>query len=385
MNTVHKLLALLLLLAGCAHAPPADLAITGGMIVTAPGAAPIENGVVLIRDGRIAAVGRVAVPRGTPVVDARGGTVTAGFWNSHAHLFGIAGDVEAALDDLATRHGFTTIVDTGSMLEQTLAIRERIARGEIRGPRILTTGEPIFPKGGTPPMVLELGLRAPEAGEPTDAPQLVARQLERGADAIKLYLVSWMIPSRPAMSREQIAALIAAAHARKKLVLVHPQSGEALEHAVDAGVDILAHTTPEAGPWSDALVAKMIRANVALIPTLRLWRIETRGPRNTEIAVAQLRAFHAAGGRVLFGTDAGYTPDNVPAEEYALMASAGMSFDAILASLTTEPARIFGRGSGTLERGAEADLVVLDGRDFAKVRVVIRGGKVVKGEPPARP
>jgi imidazolonepropionase-like amidohydrolase len=398
MRTTIAAALFLLLLCACASAPntavapapAAQLAIVGGTVYTSPAAPPIENAVVLVRNGRIAEVGRGSVPPGTPTVDARGGIVTAGFWNSHVHLFGPdwnasrpAAELESLLHEHYVRRGFTSLVDTGSLAEQTVAIRSRIERGELRGPRILTTGEPIFPKGGTPPLITSLGLHAPEISDPTEAPALVTRQLARGADAIKLYLVSWMVPGRPAMTRDQIAALTRAAHLRHTRVIAHPQSLEALEAAVDAGIDLLAHTTPESGPWSERLVESMIAKNVALIPTLSLWRTELRDPRGTTVAIEQLRAFQKAGGEVLFGTDAGYTPDTDPEPEYALMRESGMSFEAILASLTVAPARAFGRGTGRLERGAEADLVILDGRDFTRVRVVVRAGTVLH-PPPAR-
>jgi cytosine/adenosine deaminase-related metal-dependent hydrolase len=78
-------------------------------------------------------------------------------------------------------------------------------------------------------------------------------------------------------------------------------------------------------------------------------------------AVGQLRAWLADGGMVLFGTDLGAV-DPDPAEEYALMAEAGMSFRQILASLTTTPAERFGDSSrlGRIARGLQADLVVLN-------------------------
>src|SRR5688572_33100720 len=61
--------------------------------------------------------------------------------------------------------------------------------------------------------------------------------------------------------------------------------------------------------------------------------------RFSDMGVAQLRAWHGAGGRVLFGTDVGYMDDYDPTGEYVLKRIAGMSFSQILASLTTTPAR----------------------------------------------
>src|SRR5206468_726999 len=88
---------------------------------------------------------------------------------------------------------------------------------------------------------------------------------------------------------------------------------------------------------------------------------------NTEIG--QLRAWLAVGGTVLFGNDLGAV-DYDPGEEYALMAEAGMSFDQILASLTTSPADRFGESNklGRIAEGLEADLVILKGDPSRDIR-----------------
>src|SRR2546425_2339138 len=65
------------------------LALIGGTIYVSPTEEPIRNGVVLINDGKIAAVGtraHVRIPHGTQVLDCSGRTITAGFWNSHVHF-----------------------------------------------------------------------------------------------------------------------------------------------------------------------------------------------------------------------------------------------------------------------------------------------------------
>jgi imidazolonepropionase-like amidohydrolase len=102
-------------------------------------------------------------------------------------------------------------------------------------------------------------------------------------------------------------------------------------------------------------------------------------------AAQQLRAFSEAGGQILFGTDVGYIEQVDTSEEFAWMSSAGMSFQQILASLTTNPAQRFGHSthSGRIAKGMDADLVVLDGdpgRDiaaFSKVHQVVQGGKLI--------
>ena len=88
----------------------------------------------------------------------------------------------------------------------------------------------------------------------------------------------------------------------------------------------------------------------------------------------QLRAFWRAGGTVLFGTDVGYVLDYGTAEEFGLMARAGLGFPDILASLTTNPARRFGleRTAGRIAPGMEADLVVLEGDPARDIGALVR-------------
>jgi hypothetical protein len=171
--------------------------------------------------------------------------------------------------------------------------------------------------------------------------------------------------------------------------------------AVQGGVDVLVHTTPTSGPWTETQLAMMQQQRVALIPTLKLYNYELRrmpflqrliyrvwgqfALGLVETGIGQLQVWQASGGDVLFGTDIGYMTDYDPSDEYALMADAGMSFRQILASLTTAPAERFGESErlGRVAEGFLADLVVLN-RDpaesveaFADVRFTLRDGEFV--------
>ena len=92
-----------------------------------------------------------------------------------------------------------------------------------------------------------------------------------------------------------------------------------------------------------------------------------------------------SGGETLFGTDVGYMRDFDPADEYRLMARAGMTPMQILASLTSAPAARFQKTLklGRVVAGYVADLTVLDGDPahdvtaFAHVRYTLRDGKVI--------
>jgi hypothetical protein len=196
-----------------AQSPAAPLALTGATIYPSPDLPAIRNGVILLRDGRIAAVGRhgeVTVPRGTDTLDCTGLTVTAGFWNSHVHFgerkWERAAELPAAeaseqLRQMLTGHGFTRVFDTGSPLRNTLALRRRIAAGEVAGPAILTTGGIIWPKGGVPslPVMAALGFiiePQEEVATPDEAAARARKRLDAGADGVKVYAATIVIQRR---------------------------------------------------------------------------------------------------------------------------------------------------------------------------------------------
>ena len=130
-----------------------------------------------------------------------------------------------------------------------------------------------------------------------------------------------------------------------------------------------------------------------MIPTLNLFDFEARKENGSDQEreawiskmVAELRAYAQAGGDVLFGTDIGYIDHYDTSLEFTLMSQAGMNYQQILASLTTNPARRFRYSdrSGHIAKGTDADLVVLgadpaqDVSAFSKVRFTIRAGNVI--------
>lgn len=391
-----------------------DLAIVDARVYASPNASPMDQATVLVHDGRIAAVGAtraIKVPTGATVIDGRGKVVTAGFWNSHVHIFThallhadqrSAAELDAALDAMLNRWGFTTVFDIASILDNTNLIRARIKSGEVRGPMILTVGEPFFPLNGTPvyirAFVASEHVVLPEA---TSIPDAVAREkneIARGADGVKLFtgdIVGGKVGVEP-MSLPLAQALVAEAHKEHRPVFAHPTNLQGLTIALDSGVDILAHTTGEPGDWTPDLIARMKARRMALIPTLTLFDVDPRKDGAPPAVIArylrqvqgELRAYHDAGEEVLFGTDVGYTDAFDTTEEYQLMAGSGLDWRAILTSLTTAPAARFGYGErkGRVTPGMDADLVVLDADPatsvaaFAKVHDTISGGRVIYAE-----
>jgi imidazolonepropionase-like amidohydrolase len=388
-----------------------DLAIVGAKVYPSPDAPAILDATIVVRGGVIAAVGpsdQVEPGPSDRAISGDGLVVVAGLWNSHVHLLlpsmalPPSENAEALSDELEgmlTRWGFTTVFDIASLPGAAIDLRRRIESGEVLGPKILTVDAPFFPKDGTPIYLRELlkGLPSMEIATPDAAVERARRQLEGGADGVKIFagaIVGGEIGVLP-MALEDAKAVVAEAHRQGKPAFAHPSNQEGLDVTIESGVDILAHTTPDDGErWTPELVGRLTARDMALIPTLTLWRVESEAnglpAEKVEATVAlaqqQLGAFAAAGGDVLFGTDIGYIQASDTSEEYRLMQGAGLSFEQILASLTTTPAARFGvERKGRIEVGMDADLTVLaadpasDIEAFADVVQTIRGGRVIFG------
>ena len=405
---------LCLLAAGCGTRPgavadPASraTAFVGGRVQAAPDAAVIPDGVVLLQDGVITAVGAqgdVAVPQGAEVIDCAGATVTAGFWNSHVHFTqpvwsgadaAPADRLTAALRAMLTTYGVVRVLDTGSDPRNTVALRRRIESGELPGPLIALARGGFVPVGGSPYYILPA--RLPELTSAPVTVSMVNRVADAGAEGIKLFTGSWATRSSiVVMPLELVQAAAQAAHARGMFVIAHPSNSAGARAAIEGGVDILAHTFPselDRRPWDRALPQMMRERGMALIPTLKLFPYELKKvdvpPAVAGIVLgngqAQLRAFKDLGGQVLFGTDVGYMTEYDPTDEYVYMQGAGLSYASILASLTTAPAERFGAAAkaGRLARGMAADVVVLEGdpaqdiRALGRVRYTVRNGRII--------
>src|SRR3569623_1999660 len=393
---------------------PDRYVLTAQRIYTTPEAPTIDNGWVEVSGGTIVAVGSGAPPDARHDDACSGGVITAGFHNSHVHFTApvFAGNarkapaaLEPAIAELTTKWGFTTVTDTASNPLDTAALRDRILRGELRGPKILTVGGglyadiPFYLRDLPPAELASL----PQPKTAAEARAAVRAMLALGADGTTLFLATpqghGVIHRMPP---EVAAAAVEEAHRAGKLVMVHPTDPEGVTEAANAGVDIVVHTTidPDPSIWSPELVTQLVTKHVALVPTLKLWPYELakRQAAQDEVekvetsALHQLAAILTAGGRVLFGTDAGYMTDLDPTDEYAWMAKRGMTPMQILASLTTNPAAEW-NATTTRGRVAEklaADLVVLDGdpatdvKRFAAVKCTIRAGTTVYRREDAR-
>jgi imidazolonepropionase-like amidohydrolase len=378
------------------------LVLKGGSLYASPDAAIISDAVVVTSAGVITAVGRageVPLPPDARVIDCSGKTIVAGFWNSHVHFTEAvwqdfenapAAPLTAHMQEMLTRWGFTTVWSLGSN-PGVGGLRRRVNADEIAGPNIFLAGS-IFPRDGHP-AYLPPEMQLPQAATPERAAEMATKYMELRLDGIKLFTGVYKGEGKPVVNMDVAIAKAAVdvAHAQGKPVFAHPQNTAGIEAVIAAGVDVMAHTVAGQRGYPPEQLARFKQQGIALTPTLSLF---AKLPLPAEIVgrivdniVGQLRSFSENGNTVLFGTDVGYIQLYDTTLEYELMHRA-LSERQVLASLTTNPAGYFkATKKGRVEKGFDADLVVLDGdpladvKNLAKVAYTIRAGKVIYQKP----
>jgi imidazolonepropionase-like amidohydrolase len=274
-------LALLLsvMLFGSDMARAGTLALTGAKIYTSPTDPPIVNGSIVVRDNLIVAIGpssTIEIPHLATIIDCKGLVVTAGFWNSHVHILSPAllhvqdsnaEQLDQQLDAMFNRWGFTTVFDIASVLDNTLALRWRIENGQLRGPRILTVGEPIWTIEPVyvRDFVLENHLHIQNTDTPEQAIALVRDHVAKGANGIKLFTGSDQGRGKVGLLPLATAkAAVDEAHRHSLPVFAHPTSVEGARIAIESGVDVLAHTLPNSPPWTPEFTQELKHARMSL-------------------------------------------------------------------------------------------------------------------------
>ncbi len=400
--------------------------LTGATLIDGTGAAPVPDAAVVIEDGRVTEAGpraALAWPADAEVIDARGRTVIPGLIDAHDHLasHGYALATRWGLDEPAsTAHlrtarvladtlamGYTTVRDAGGL---DAGFKLAVEQGLIPGPRLVLGLQIISPTGGIGDRVSPSGHGCCGAYDPLlpdsvangpDAVRDVVRRLVRaGADVIKTATTGGA-SSRPghgpldaAFSPVEMEALVTESHALGRRVMCHALGGPGLLTALEAGVDSVEH-----GCYLDedpTLLNRMAVQGTFFVPTLTVYvyHRESPAPHVRERARA-LHAHHVAsvpralerGVPIAAGTDAGGHGHPRNALELKYLVEAGLSPMQALRAGTQWAARCLGldREIGTLEKGRQADLVVVDGNplddvtvllDPARIELVLKSGAI---------
>jgi imidazolonepropionase-like amidohydrolase len=278
----------------------------------------LERATVVVRDGMIT---EVRLKPDTTVIDGAGMTLLPGLIDSHMH---VAGENPLA-QTLAS--GVTTALDMFAMPEWIRAMKQEDApdRAELRSSGICATA----PGGHGTQFKIEI----PTVATPEQAQPFVDARLAEGADYIKIIYGPSIRLATEVMSRETMAALVRAAHARGTLAVVHVHQQHRAAEAIEAGADGLVHVFSDAPPAPGLLTLAAERKpfgvpTLAVLEGLPAVASGKTPPFAYANAVAAVRALHRAGVPMLAGTDApnpGTTHGASLHRELELLVAAGLS------------------------------------------------------------
>ena len=379
-------------------------------ILTAPrvitGDGTVTDGAVVLGDRAVDWAGPAgALPAEyllLPRSDYPGGTIMPGLIDCHVHLGFDGGPNPAARMRAETGEqqlvlmlrsarellgvGVTTARDLGARAYLAVAVRDAIAAGPARGPRMVVAASPVTVTGG------HCWFMGGEADSEDDLRRLVRTHHKHGADLIKVmstggFMTTGSAPWYAQFTSAQLAVIVEEAGRVDKPVAAHAHGIEGIRRAVEAVVTTLEHcsfvTETNERRFSEPLAARIAEQGIFVCPT-----INVNAPYVAELTGisvgAHVTALRDRGVRLIAGTDAGI--DNTPHHQYVggleYLVTLGLRPEEVLAMATTEAAAALGLGSvtGRLAPGFDADLIVVDGdprTDIAVLgqlrRVIARG------------
>jgi imidazolonepropionase-like amidohydrolase len=373
----------------------------------------LDADAIRIDGDRVVAVGAASeISAGAATRSMHGATALPGLIDAHVHMVldpDLRDPLAQTAADRATRAaamaqravemaraGITTARDLGGGEWLELELRDRIARGEAEGPRLVCAGQPLTSPQGH---CYFWGGEAPGA---TDAAAVIARQREHGVDLIKVMatggtMTQGTTPRDAQFGRETLMEIVAHARQRGYPVAAHCHGTVGIRYAVDACVSTIEHCSwvGESG-WAadyDADTAAAIAARgIWVSPTVNLgWkRHQGSGSDHEKRLMANFAAMRAAGVRLAASTDAG-----IPNVRHADLAKAlpvfahlaALSNAEVLRSATSDCAQAIGLGhlTGRLAAGYSADVMFVDGNPLAdldrlgSVVGVLTRGRSIRG------
>ncbi len=403
------------------------VAVQAARVIDGTGAAPLNDGVVVIEGERIVAVGDASViPSGARVIDLGDATLLPGMIDLHTHLSGSTNvtweeELTATTPGYATlfgaynarvtlEAGFTTVRDMGPTWPYTdVDLRNAIDEGLVAGPRMVVAGNYVSATGGAgDARQFSIYVDVPVVQNLADGVDAVRRAVrtnfKNGADFIKILATGAVLskgipPGAQQYSDEEIETAVIEANRWGRFVASHAHGAEGVNAAIRAGV----RTVDHGSMMDDEGIRMLLESDYTYyVPTLYVGAVVVRegaslGIPESEIARSREMArfrnstfqrAHEAGLQIGFASDAGVFPHGHNAREFAIRVELGEDeMDSIVAA-TSLNAVIMGWEDrvGSIEAGKLADLIAVDGNpleditELERVRWVMKGGALVKDD-----
>jgi imidazolonepropionase-like amidohydrolase len=422
-------MTLVLLAAATAHAQSITV-IKAGRLIDVTAGKLLTGQVIVIADDRIREVGpagSVKVPDGALIVDLSNSTVLPGLIDTHTHItgdpttppyhgYGISLP-RAALKGAANARvtlaaGVTTIRNVGADGFTDVALRDAINDGDVPGPRMFVSGPALGITGGH----CDDNLLAPEfkyesegVANGVDGVRVaVRRNVKYGVDLIKYCGTGGVFskgdtPGGQQYTVEEVTALIDEAHMHGRRVAVHAHGASGIEVAIRAGVDTVEH----ASLIDDEGIA-LAKQNGTFL-SMDIYNTDytqSEGPKRGELAEflrkdreigetqrENFRKAVKAGVKLTMGTDAGVYPHGDNPKQLAVMVRYGMTPMQALQAATIVGADALGKKDDlvVIAPGHFADIIAVRGdpladiREMERVRFVMKGGAIFRGDIPDFP
>lgn len=374
-----------------------------GLVIDGTGGEPISDGVIVVEDGLIKAVGsrsEVVIGDDAEKIDAAGKTVMPGLIDAHMHVTTMPefldchGHLTQSFLGIAKlrqclEFGTTTVANVGGCPESVI-LRDAIDAGLVGPCARMLVGAMVNSTGGH--------VRGRAADGPWEVRKAVREMCMHNVDFIKTASsggfqweyerVEW-----EDYTLEELQALVAESHAKDKRVAVHAHSQPGLDHAIKAGCDMITHGALIDQNALDGIANK----GLYFIPTLYItshWVLDRPNlpPHMKErmsaahpIHRAGVRKAHEMGIKLAAGTDGG--PGDVMKELVELVECGLSPLEAItVATQNTADALAIGDKTGTLQKGKRADVIMIEGNplddisilsDKKNIAIVMKDGDVI--------
>jgi imidazolonepropionase-like amidohydrolase len=421
----RSLLVAAVAMAAGSAASAAEVLVSAAQMLDVRSGKMLANPQVLIRDGRVvevrhgAAGGAFVAGPATTVIDLAGMTLLPGLIDMHVHLDSdpsYGGYTGLEYGDrfwsvLTVPHaartleaGFTTVRNVGADAWNDVGLRQAIEQGKVRGPRVVSAAYSFGATGGHcdstyfPPSMKQA---SPYNADSPDEGRKMVRELRKyGAQVIKICATGGVFsrntePGQQQMSLAEMKAIADEAHQWGLQVAAHAHGAAGIKDAIRAGVNTIEHASliddegialaRKHGAW---LSMDIYNTDYTQAEGKKNGVLEDNLRKDRDIGELQRENFkraHAAGVKMVFGTDAGIYPHGDNAKQLAVMVRYGMSpLQAIQSATINAAEALASKDVGVIEAGRYGDIIAVAGdptrdvRLLEKVAVVIKGGDVVK-------